>query len=59
MTCKELLDKQIDELDALLEMVEEDWETDVIQADKEWFARLVIKTRVLRDDFKKQRERMA
>ena len=56
MTCKELLDKQIDELDALLEMVEEDWETDVIQADKEWFARLVTKTRVLRDDFKKQRE---
>ena len=59
MTCKELLDKQINDLDALLEMVEEDWETDVIQADKVWFAELVIKTRVLRDDFKKQRKVMA
>ncbi len=58
MTCKELLDKQINDLDALLEMVEEDWETDVIQADKVWFAELVIKTRVLRDDFKKQRKVM-
>ena len=57
MTTK-LLDKQIDDLNALLKMVEEDWETPTIIADQEWFIRLVTKTRVLRDEYVKQRREM-
>lgn len=52
---KELLDKCISDLDALLEMVADDWETPVVRDDIIWFAKLVNKTRALRNEYQNQR----
>ena len=57
MTIK-LLDKLIADLNALLKIVEEDWETPIVQNDIIWFAKLVNKTRVLRNEYQSQRRRM-
>ena len=48
----------IKSLDALLEDIEENWETDIIQANKVWFARLVIKARLLRKEYADQRSKL-
>ena len=58
MTSKELLDKQIGDLNALLTSVKEDWETDIVQNDIIWFAKLVNKTRVLRDKLITERSKL-
>ena len=58
MTNLELLDKQIDDLDALLKMVADDWDTPIIIADKIWFAQLVNKTRVLKYEYENQRAKL-
>ena len=58
MTYKELLDKQIEDLDALLDGVLEDWETPTVQGDLIWFAKLINKTRVLRDEYQSQRKNL-
>jgi hypothetical protein len=52
----ESLDKQIESLDAILESVEEDWEKPIIQEDIIWFAKLVNKTKLLRDSLIRQRK---
>jgi hypothetical protein len=54
----ELLDKQIDDLDALLDGVLEDWQTPVVQGDLIWFAKLINKTRLLRDEYQNQRKNL-
>jgi len=53
-----MTDKMIKSLDALLEDIEENWETDIIQANKVWFARLVIKARLLRKEYADQRSKL-
>ena len=53
-----LLDKQIADLDALLEMVKDDWNTRVIRDDPIWFAKLINKTRALKNDLQDQRKKL-
>ena len=53
-----MTDKMIKSLDALLEDIEENWETDVIQANKVWFAKLVVKARLLRKEYADQRSKL-
>ena len=58
MTDLELLDKQIGDLDALLEMVKDDWNTRIIRDDPIWFAKLINKTRALRNEYQDQRKKL-
>lgn len=58
MTDEELLAREIANLDVLLEMIEEDWESDIIQNDKVWFAQLVVKARGLRTIYENQRSQL-
>lgn len=53
-----MTDKTIKSLDALLEDIEENWETDIIQANKVWFAQLVVKARLLRKEYADQRSKL-
>ncbi len=53
-----LLDKQIADLDALLEMVKDDWNTRIIRDDPIWFAKLINKTRALKNDLQDQRKKL-
>jgi hypothetical protein len=54
----ELLDKHINDLTALLDTVERDWESEIIQSDPIWFATLINKTRALKNDYENQRAQM-
>jgi hypothetical protein len=58
MTSKELLDKHINDLTALLDMVEEDWESEIIQNNPTWFATLINKTRALKNEYQDQRAQL-
>ena len=58
MTYKELLDEQIDDLDALLDGILEDWEIPTVQGDLIWFAKLINKTRALKSDLQNQRKNL-
>ena len=58
MNNKELLDKHIDDLDALLELVKDDWNTRIIRDDPIWFAKLVNKTRALKNEYQDQRKKL-
>ena len=53
-----LLDKQIADLDALLERVKDDWNTRIIRDDPIWFAKLINKTRALKNDLQDQRKKL-
>ena len=57
MTIK-LLDKVIADLNSLLEIVKEDWNTPIVEADKIWFAQLVNKTRALKNEYQNQRSKL-
>ncbi len=54
----ELLDRQISDLDALLDGISEDWEIPVVQGDLIWFAKLINKTRALKSDLQDQRKKL-
>ncbi len=55
---KELLDKMINDLSALLEMMSDDWDKPTIQNDVIWFAKLVNKTRALKSEYQNQRKKL-
>lgn len=54
----ELLDKHINDLTALLDTVERDWESEIIQSDPIWFATLINKTRALKNEYQNQRTQL-